>query len=488
MPMPRHVLTIPFLCLSWFAGTAQQQSIYTYQQLSNTYYSSQKDSLKKAWVCPDVYSDRAVQKQLREIWDDRTTFLISAIEKQHFLYEPEVYNYLQSIIDQLIAANPQRFHARPLLLIDRSPVANAYALGNNVLVVNLGLICFVQTREELALALAHELSHNLLSHPENGMKEMAEWLKSDQYKNSMKDVLDSKYGRYSRLKKVFEGYSFSRSKHQRYHESDADSLAVLLLKNSHIAFNAVYFLRLDSADMQYWRSLKRPLGDYFAAYNLSADPGWMQIHSRGLSTKTYNFADTSGIEDSLKSHPDCIQRYKATLDLSDLNAATTPIPVAVSAKATKMLIWNMFDDMTLTACLYRILQERDKGNTDGWYDFMLYNIFAGLYYQEMDMHRFNAIGIVPKEYISKEYYQLQTMLEQMPSADLGHYYNTLRQAPFWAHRPPEENAMAAFVASLSVPGDKQDKQEKARHSSAEAFINDHATSMYREFADQFKKK
>jgi hypothetical protein len=45
--------------------------------------------------------------------------------------------------------------------------------------------------------------------------------------------------------------------------------------------------------------------------------------------------------------------------------------------------------------------------------------------------------------------------------------------------------MRAFVASLSVPGDKQ---EKARHSSAEAFINDNATSMYREFADQFKKK
>lgn len=208
--MLRRSLLVPWLFVSWMVCNAQQQTVYTYQQLSNVYYAAQKDSLKRAWVCPDVYPERAVQKKFREIWDGRTEFLTSAIEKQHFLYEPEVYDYLQGIIDQIMAANPQRFSARPLLLIDRSSSANAYALGNNVLVVNLGLICFSQTREELALAIAHELSHNLLHHPENGMKEMAEWLKSDEYKNSLKEVLDSKYGRYSRLKKVFQGYSFSR--------------------------------------------------------------------------------------------------------------------------------------------------------------------------------------------------------------------------------------------------------------------------------------
>jgi len=57
---------------------------------------------------------------------------------------------------------------------------------------------------------------------------------------------DSKYERLSRLKKVLEGYSFSRGRHQRYHESDADSLAIVLLKKSNIAFNAAYFLRLDA--------------------------------------------------------------------------------------------------------------------------------------------------------------------------------------------------------------------------------------------------
>lgn len=483
--MLRAALVLPVLCLCWSCISAQSQPLYTYQQLSNTYYAAQKDSLKKAWVCPDVSTDRSVQRKFRELWEERTSFLISAIEKQHFIYDPDLYAYLQGIIDQIIAANAQRFDGKPLLLIDRSPVANAYALGSNVLVVNMGLICFSRTREELALSIAHELSHNILHHPENGMKETAEWLASDNYKDSLKAVLDSKYGRYSRLKKIFQVYSFSRSKHQRYHEGDADSLGVVLLKNAHIAFNAQYFLRLDSADEQYLQPLKRPLGDYFKDYGLTADESWMQTRVHGLSTARYNFADTTGIGDSLKTHPDCIERYHKTLALSDRDALATPIPASVSAKAAKMMIWSLFDDMSLTACLYNICREKDKGRADGWYDFMVYSVFASLYYKDQDLHRFSAIDIKPKEYISKDYYRLQTMLEQMPADDLRQYCAVLRQAAFWDRRPNDEKAMEKFLAGLSDAGENA---EKARRSSAEEFISNNGTSMYCEFVDQFRKK
>jgi len=45
---------------------------------------------------------------------------------------------------------------------------------------------------------------------------------------------------------------------------------------------------------------------------------------------------------------------------------------------------------------------------------MVNNIFSGLYYADRELHRFSSVGITPKEYISKDYYKLQTMLEQMP--------------------------------------------------------------------------
>jgi predicted Zn-dependent protease len=221
---------LPFLCS--FLVKAQTNSLYTYQQLSRVFYAKQKDSLKKAWICPTIYKDKTTQKKYQEIWDSRTDFITTAIDNQNYVFEPEVWNYIEEIIEQIGKANSQLIRTKPFLLIDRSSSANAYALGGNVIAVNLGLIDFAQSREELSLAIAHEMSHNILNHVENVMKEQAEWLTSDEYKQSLNAVLDSKYERFTRLKKVFENYSFDRSRHQRYHEADADSLAIILLKNS----------------------------------------------------------------------------------------------------------------------------------------------------------------------------------------------------------------------------------------------------------------
>lgn len=489
--MMRTAMVFLVLCLSSSLLRAQDQHLYTYQQLSNTYYAAQKDSLKKAWVCPEVSDDRSVQRKFRTFWEERTKFLDTAIGKQHFIYEPEVDRYIQGIVDQLIAGSPQRFGTRPFLLIDRSSVVNAYALGGNVLVINLGMIHFCRTREELALVVAHELSHNLQHHVENLMKEAAEWLASDEYRKSVKAVLDSKYERYSRLKTVFEGYQFSRSRHQRYHESDADSLAILLLKNAHVAFKAEYFLRLDSSDAQYRQPLQRPLNEYFRDYGLIVEGSWMQTRARGLSNASYVFPNSGSTEDSLKTHPDCVIRYRQTLGQTDPDAATTPIPVSVTSSAAKMMIWNMFDDMNLTACLYVICLEKDRGRADGWYDFMLYSIFANLTFQDQQLNRFRAIGIKRKEEISKDYNQLQTLLEQIPAENLRLFCATLQQAAFWGQRSNDEKAIQGFLAAISAPGEKsgpvvRDPAE-VRGELAEIFISNHANSLYREFVDHFKK-
>jgi hypothetical protein len=473
-------VTLPFYGLK-----AQTKSPYTYQQLSKKFYEKQKDSLKKAWTCPNIYSNKATQKKYKEIWESRTDFITSAIETQNYVYEPELFNYIQDIIKQLARASPHDIPVLPLILIDRSSSPNAYAIGGNVLAVNLGLIYFAKSREEIALAIAHELSHNILNHAENAMKGQAEWLTSAEYKNSLNSVLKSKYERLTRLKRIYEGYTFNRSKHQRYRESNADSLAIILLKKSKIHFDAAFFLQLDSADIQYKQPLKKTLKDYFAAYNLPVEALWTQKRSKGLSSRNYNFKDTTGVEDSLKTHPDCIERYKRTVALSDKNIVQRPIPANIKEKTTKMLIWNIYSNMDLTACLYRILQEKDKGNVDVWYDFMMYNVFAGLCFNDRELHRFNAIGITPKEYISKDYYQLQNMLEQMPKESLQQYFTALQNADFWKRAPADEKALKSIMYTLAIDPNNSDKN---RWNEADDFIKNNSTSMYREFAERFKKK
>lgn len=488
MPVTTLIKRLSLTCcllFSFYVLRAQTGPLYSYQQLSKDFYSKQRDSLKKTWVCPEVYRNKVTQKKYKELWDSRTDFITNAIQDQNYVYEPELYSYISGIVRQIAKANPNEFPVQPLLLIDRSGSPNAYAIGGNVLAVNLGLIDFSKSREEIALVIAHELSHNILDHAQSAMKGRAEWLTSEEYKKSLNKVLDSKYERFTRLEKIYQNYGFSRSKHQRYRESEADSLAVILLKKSHIQFTANFFLRLDSADMVYQLPLKKPLHDYFTAYNLPVEDMWMQKRSKGLSSRNYNFQASTSIEDSLKTHPDCIERYKRTVALSDKNIVLTPIPVNIREKTTRMLLWNMYTNMNLTACLYRILLEKDKGNTDVWYDFMVYNVFGGLYFSDKQLNRFNAIGITPKEFISKDYYQLQNMLEQIPRESLQQYMVLLQNADFWKKVTADEKAMKGFIYALALdPNDS----EKNRQAAAENFIKNNSTSMYRELAEYFKKK
>ena len=481
----RTILSFLVSILVTLQLSAQPGDLYHFQDLSNTFYASQKDSLKKSWICPSIYKEKETQKLYKEIWEERTGFITDEIEGNDFVHDQVIFNYLDEIVAQITKANPRLVSAKPVLFLDRSATVNAYNIGGNIIAVNAGLITFARSREEIALALAHELAHNILNHADNAMKERAEWFTSAAYKKSVNAVLDSKYERLTRLRQVFLGYSFSRSKHNRYHESDADSLAIILLKNSHLSFAPQYFLHLDSADNQYNQPLKNPLQSYFAGYNVPFEEWWTQKRTKGLSTKNYNFRDTTGIADSLKTHPECIERYQKTLSLASPSFTETPVPAAIKDRANKILIWNMFDNLNLTACLYRVLLQKDNGNKDEWYDFMIYNIFSGLYYSDRQLNRFNAIGVTPKEYISKDYLALQNMLEQIPKDSLQQYCTQLKNVPFWSNMNSDAHALKTLLNTLNF---ETDLSAKAMESSGKQFLNDHPNSMYCEFAEHFKKR
>ena len=486
---PMRTLGLSLLLICYFllpplSSQAQLSNPYDYQHLSHLVNTRLRDSLKKHWTSPSLYTNKETQKKFKEFWDARTSFIVEAIDGKNFIQEREVYAYIERIVDQLQQANKNLIPQKPILLIDRSGAVNAYSAGGHIIAVNLGLIAFATSREEIALVIAHELAHDILQHAENSMKERAEWFTSVEYKKSLTEVLDSKYERYSRLKKLMEGYTFNRTRHNRYHEGEADSLAVVLLRNSSIAFDAAHFLRLDSADTQFQQPLKQALKAYFTTYNLPFEEAWTQKKSKGLSSKSYQFNKGNELSDSLRTHPDCQTRYEKTKALTTTKGTLTPVPAALLNKVNKMIIWNTFDNRNLTACLYRILQEVDKGQADDWHAFMLFNVFSGLAYADEQLERFNTINVISKEYISTSYYELQTMLEQMPREMLEQYYKKLTEQGFWQQLPADGRSLKSFFTTIL----RQDASDKVKEQAARTFATSHASSMYCELADHFIKK
>ncbi len=231
--------------------------------------------------------------------------------------------------------------------------------------------------------------------------------------------------------------------------------------------------------------MKAPVKEYFTAYNLPFEDGWSQKRSKGLSTRNYNFRDTSTLQDSLKTHPDCEERYHKTKGFTDVKSIITPIPAAIRERTNKIVLWNLYNNMNLTTCLYRIMLEKDKGNKDEWYDFMVYNICSGLFYADRELMRFNAIGVIPKEYVSKEYYELQTTLEQIPRESLEGYCKSFQNAHFWKNMPPAEKSFKRLMYALALDADNSDKHKAL---IAKEFTVDNSTSLYREFARMFETK
>ncbi len=476
------LLTILSTSFPFADSSAQKNDLYVYQNLSKFALTKQVDSLKKVLQCPSLYKNKETQKKYNEIWESRTDFILGAINRNNYIQSQEIIGYLNGILAELKKGNPTLINSNTLLLVDRSESVNAYAIGNNILAVNLGLMSFANSREEIALVMAHELSHNILNHAEEAMKQKAELLTSEEYKNSLDDVLSSKYGRLTRLKQVLQGYSFSRSKHSRYKEGEADSLAVLMLKNSKIGFDPAVFLRLDSSDNHYRTSLKQEPGKYFSSYNVQMDEKWFVKKSTGLSSRKYNFKTDDKLDDSLKTHPDCKERFEKNKPMASATFSATSIPEDIRERVNKMIVWNMYDNLNLTPALYRILLLKDQNNTDPWYDFMVQNIFGALSYSDKRLARFNSIGIVRKEYISKHYYSLQTMLEQIPAEQLKSNFKLMASIPFWNNASADAKGFKGFLNSI-VTSDELDT--KAAGRASKDFVSQHPNSLYAEVAVRF---
>ncbi len=370
------------LFVTLLAASATPVSVYS-QDLSGIYYSRQKDSLQKNWTCPTIFFDKAIQKKYQQLWDKRTQQLTTAIADNQFVHDTLVNPYLDAIVQQITKGNGTMVPVKPMLLLDRSPLANAWSPGGNIVVIDLGMMVFARTREELALVIAHEMAHNILHH--------YEWTIQQKAKNAT-----------------------TEANRQLQHEKIADSFAIVLLRNSHIGFDARYFLHADSSDQVLHQPLAHPLTWYFTSRHLPCETAWLNPGKGGLPA-------AGAPDEESATHPDGMNRFMSTRKVTAWRTTPSRLPGTLTEAANKMLIKSLYESGKLTACLYRILLRMDKPDTDSWYEVLFSSVFHRLYEEDNRLARGEAIDAKPKEYLSADYYALQTMLERIPHDMLQRY-------------------------------------------------------------------
>jgi len=161
--------------------------------------------------------------------------------------------------------------------------------------------------------------------------------------------------------------------------------------------NAGFFLHLDSADAEYQQHLKQPLKTYFTAISYPSKTTGPLKRTHGLSTRNYNFSDTSTLEDSLKTTPTVrIARPDPRPVFSpsdcDTHSRIRKGQGQQNAHLESLYLRRPYPLSLFVSCSKRIREIRP------WYDFMVSNVFYSPFLfgspaQPVQCHRHHAEGI-----------------------------------------------------------------------------------------------
>lgn len=234
--------------------------------------------------------------------------LNESIKEGELVYVPEMSALLEKIVRRIIEKNPSELKEVNVYLL-RENQPNAFTMGDSSLFIHIGLFCYLQNEDQVAGIVAHEIGHLLLRH---SLITLA--YNYNEEKNSGKDVRSVRHIELKKTDYAFQllrGYIYNGKKISREHESQADSLGYVLIKNTGYSRKAyVKALELiDPQDSTIHDSLA--VETYKKFFSIPGQPfkdKWLKAED--FSSYNYEGYTSKFDKDSLLSHPETEDRVK----------------------------------------------------------------------------------------------------------------------------------------------------------------------------------
>jgi len=248
------------------------------------------------------------RNKLKERYDERTKTVITSLEDNHYLFDPQVSAYLDNILDEILNTNPDIPKDEIRLFLARYPWPNATCIGEGTIVLNIGLLRRLENESQLAFVICHEIAHYTKDHSTEGLKKNVSVINGKKTKEEIKSISRQKYRAGQRARDFFKKITYDTRRHQREKETEADDIGLRYLKNTkYDATEAQKVLEiLDTIDEEKY-DYETNLTTVFSDENYPFKQKWIQKEDLLAFDGRENF----GIEeDSLKTHPDCEKRIK----------------------------------------------------------------------------------------------------------------------------------------------------------------------------------
>ena len=306
------------------------------------------------------------QKKIQEALDERRDHFLKTITDSSYIYNSELNNYLKKVLAKIYAGNPQIRHDQFYFFIDRSPVPNAGCFGNGIFTVNLGLFAFLESEDQLASVLCHEIAHYELKHNDKSMLRHIQTLNYKDTKKKISQIKGQRYGRRQALIQLQKELGYNFMKRSRTAEMEADSLGLTLFaKAGFDKAGAIGSLKKLKESDSLLFSTNTNLRSRFNFDTYPFKEGWLEPETKLFEIK--EMADDMALDkDSLKSHPNIDKRLEKLFRLSRISDAhDTPGSYHdIRNLAGLYMIQSAMDGSRLDIALYQALSMAESGKLD----------------------------------------------------------------------------------------------------------------------------
>ena len=346
---------------------------FSYSQINTIKYNPvNKDSLI---VYINSISDKKIiqlggknKKEIKNIVNERKTDFVKSINDSSYIFDNNISKYLKTILNEIYQANPNINNKDFYFLVNKSPIPNASCYGNGVFSINLGLFNIIESEDELAFIIAHEIAHFQLEHTDKSLIKYIETVKSKETKSKISNIRRQEFGRTKAYSDLMKNLSYNFLKRSRKAETQADSLGLFLFSRTKYNKNAsVSSLKklefIDEIVFNEDTKVKSHLN--FDDYPFKDN--WLNKEEILFDIKE-KVDDYAMNKDSLKTHPDIPLRIDLIQKLitnsnNNLNTDTAELN-KIKKIAAENSISIFLNDSSVDMALYQTLIMYNKNQID----------------------------------------------------------------------------------------------------------------------------
>lgn len=227
------------------------------------------------------------------------------------------------------------------------------------------MLRYLKNESQIAFIICHEFAHYTQNHVMKATTEYLENLYSKETQTKLKEIKYSQFGTYTKAQEFTKAYVFDSRKHGRLHESEADSIAYVYLRNTKYDENESFsaLALLDSTDTEKY-SDSIVLSKIFNFKEFPFKNSWIAEEKKFIFSKD-TISETK--KDSLKTHPDCKKRIEMFFKSKTVASKNKTAFIQSSALFYKLVDYSDFECIVnrlkyknLDGAFYLILQLREK--------------------------------------------------------------------------------------------------------------------------------